>query len=141
MREYFKLFSYNFAKFSAKDIVEFVQDIGYTVTYHPGKPGKEERGFYINGTAIIIRPPDVQELLSSSFHSAYKFTASVLWKNYSDMYYLSGIVSGKATCRKNETLYKEHEMLFMRLKRKFKMSKEEDPKAIKNLEFLQSLPR
>ena len=131
-----RLFSYDFENFSAKDIIKYVEGLGYKVTF-------DEKSYYgrfvINGTNIEIRVPEIDSVLESDFALLFSATGSLLWQNYSNTYFTPESIERGAYDERLENLYDEHEQLFKKLKRKFGMKKGMRPKAIKDLEWIRSL--
>lgn len=137
MSNHYKLFSYNFEKASAKDIIEFVQALGHRVDY------LEAQGFRIENSGIYVRLPNLNLIFSSNFDLSASKSGSVLFEMYDAAYYPQ-----KEECMKkmppsfgqrNEDLLKQHEKLFNQLKKRFQMRKDEMPKAVKDLEWIKKI--
>lgn len=139
MPRHFKQFSYNFEKYSVKDIVKFIESLGHKIKYQPGKAGEQQRGFLVEHSSLLIRFPFIDTILESNFHPGYSRTGDVLWQNYDSIYYSKGSVERGTYDERNDSLYHEHEVIFNKLKKKFAMKSGEQPKAIKDLDWLKSL--
>jgi|SRR3989339_1019954 len=137
-----RIFSYNFERYSAKDLVEFVEELGYKTRYQKGIAGVQERGFIIKETGIIIRFPDINYIKKLNFSPAVKLFGDVKFETYSDIYYprkQEYIKTHHNFGSRDDQLFKKHEKLYNSLKRKFQMKKDEIPKAIKDEEWLKKL--
>ena len=137
-----KIFSYNFEKFSARDIVNYCRELNLAVQFKKSVPGQQERGFLVNGTAILIRMPDIDYIIKLNFNKSLRYFASVRWDTYSFLYYPDKekeIILSHTFGPRNDQLFKEHEKLFNQLKRKFQMGDDEVPKAIKDLDWIRNL--
>lgn len=135
-------FSYNYEKYSSKDLNNFVEDLGYKVKYQKGIAGVQERGFVVNGTGIIIRFPDIHYVKKLNFDPALKLLGDVKFETYNEIYYPHKeeyLLTHHNYGPRNDGLFKQHEKLFNQLKRKFKMDKSEQPRAIKDEKWLKNL--
>lgn len=134
-----RTFYYNFEKVSIKDIIKFIEDLGYKLEYVYGPNGLKY--VEIKNIPIKVKTPNIKILKDSNFHISASLSGAVWWRLYSNMYYSKKSIESGKYDEKNEELYKEHEKLFMKLKRKFQMNKSEHPKAIKDLDWLEKQPK
>ena len=123
---YGRAFSYNYEKVSARDIADFVQELGSETQFY-NRLNNKDIGFLIKGTSIKIRIPDVDYIKGVHFHIAVSLHGDVYWDTYDEIY------------QSNSELKKEHEKIFNKLKRKFQMKKGDHPKAFKDLDWITSL--
>ncbi len=63
---------------------------------------------------------------------------TVKWMTYDDMYYVPDHME-KGNHERNKELLAEHEKLFMKMKRKFRMKNLKQPKQIKDREWILEL--
>lgn len=132
---HYRLFSYNFAVYSLKDLIAFVEKEGYEVEL-------QENHFRIKGTGINLQFPSVNSLLRLNFHIIDSLSGIVLWRMYDDLYYIPGTARlPESLGERDQELLKKHEKLFNALKRKFQMKKGEHPKAIKDIEWIRSFEK
>ncbi len=131
-----RTFSYNFEQYSAKDIIDYIQQLGYETEFDSSNLNGK---FVIKGTNMYIRFPFIKELFETNFGLTYSSTASVLWINYPGYYCTPGVIKSNTYDKKDNKKYKEHKSLFNKLKRKFAKKKGEIPKSIKDLDWIKSL--
>ena len=73
-----RTFSYNFEQYSAKDIIDYIQQLGYETEFDTSTLNGK---FVIKGTNMYVRFPFIEELFKTNFSLTYSSTASVLWIN------------------------------------------------------------
>ncbi len=131
-----RLIDYNFEKYSAKDMVQSVEEWGYKAHFKPGVYGKQEEGFWVEGVPMNIRLPDIADL--EKFEKGGAMVPTIRWETYDDMYYVPDHME-KGNHERNKELLAEHEKLFMKLKRKFGKKSGENPKKVKDKEWILEL--
>lgn len=139
-----KIFSYNFEKYSPRDIVAFSSENGMKIIFQKGIPGEQERGFLIDGTSILVRIPPARYILDLKFDPLTSLLGDVRWDTYSSIYYPNkeeAIEKDHTFGPRNDGLFKQHEKLFDQLKKKFQMKKGEIPKAIKDLDWIRNVEK
>lgn len=135
-------FSYNYERYSAKDIVQFLE---HTLSFQTAYYNKEKRGmghgFTITGTPIDIRIPDVAYIEELRFDPMVKYLGDVHWNTFDHMYYSEESIKKHTYDEKDMHKFKEHEKIFNSLKRKFQMRPEEQPRAVKDRDWILKLKR
>lgn len=133
---HYRSFSYNFEEYSVKDIEEYVKSIGLEIER------SKNAVFTVSGTSIDVRLPLITSLLRTNFSSTFSLSGDVFWNTYDDLYYIPGTARlPESLGERDQALLKKHEKIFNALKRKFQMKKGEHPKAIKDLEWIQSFEK
>jgi hypothetical protein len=153
-----KIFSYNFEKYSPKDIIQFLNHEGFDVVYQDLLPGYREGGFIVKGCPIIVRYPYLKNIENPIFFELHSLAGDVKWENRKERYGLIdlkeiGINSSKELKEHKERYhlseqdffkpveYKNHDKLFSKLKKKFQMKKGERAQLIKDLDWLQKIEK
>lgn len=139
-----KQFDYNFEKYSARDIREFLVNFGYKTDYLPNLPCGEP-GFLALDLDLMVTLVDVELYKKKKSGNIY-FYPRVYWigidKLYSERYYARESKDEKRI-KEAEKKYKEYSeekgKLFEQLKRKFALKKGEIPNSIKDYDWIKSL--
>lgn len=139
-----KQFNYNFEKYSAKDVGEFIEGLGYKIEFQKNIPCGGP-GFVVVGMDLMVTLQDFDLIKKINKNLIYLYPR-VYWKTmnklYMDLYHAKESKDLKhigEMQKKYDNYYTQVFVVFNKLKKNFAMKKDDNPKTIKDLDWLKSL--